>query len=347
MPKKQKPKILILYTGGTFGMSPGLTFKKASAKTITQNLLKRVPEIQELAQCKVQVLYQLDSCQMGLGHWIELAQTITESASQFDGVVILHGTDTLAYTAAALSMLLGSSPLPIVLTGAQKPLSTLRNDARGNLISAVELASRAPRPLQSRVMVVFHDEIFLGSRVRKKSARDFEAFESPRFPRLASLGSEIEYYSVIEDLPKLPPALSSSALKQRLNRLRRTLDERGLPQILRMEMTPGFPEVLSQSEFLHELDGVLVTLYASGTAPTDHGAFLNFLNETQRFELPVYAITERENSALRLDAYESGKVLARSGVQWCGNLTPEAAWVKIVLTHLFEQSFERRLSDEI
>jgi L-asparaginase len=339
-------KILVLYTGGTFGMDENLEIPDLSAGALKKRLLARVPEMGRIAECTVRVVFNLDSCQMGVSHWLKLARIIREQAAPFDGVVILHGTDTLSYTAAALSMLLSPCPLPVVLTGAQKPLSALRNDARSNLLTALEVAANGPRELRHRVLVAFHDELYLGTRVRKVSAFDFAAFESPRFPRLARVGSGIQYDPVIRSLPPLKrkkpvfDLLPQSPARE--------------PRILKLEITPGFPAELLDDSLLASLDSILLTLYPSATAPTDTPAFLSFLDRARVHDTPIVAITERAHAPTRLDAYASGRQLKRAGVVWSEDLTPEAAWVKTFLTHWiarhprsFDETWSRPLSDEL
>ncbi|MBS1958803.1 MAG: asparaginase [Bdellovibrionales bacterium] len=322
-------KILIVYTGGTFGMSANLTFEKLNSAKLKKNLFDQVPELKKIAQCTVEVLFQIDSCQFDVAHWLKLARYLRTQERHYDGVVILHGTDTLAYSAAALSYLLSPTRIPIVITGAQKPLATLRNDARTNLISTIEVAARAPKALRNRVMVAFHDELFLGTRVRKKSAVDFSAFESPRFPKLATIGSEIKYHDVVKHMPRLRTG------KRPIDTMTTSMEYMD-PKILRTEVTPIFPEELFTTETLASLDAILLTLYTSGTAPTQHMGFRTFLKRAREKHTPIFAITEREDAALKLDAYESGKEMKAAGVIWCGDLTPEAATVKIWFTRMMQ-----------
>ncbi len=323
-PLMKPRKILVLYTGGTFGMSETLEIPDLSASALKKRLESSVPEMRQIARCTVKVLFNTDSCQMGLSHWIRMAEVIRDHENEFDGVVILHGTDTLAYSAAALSCLLSPAPVPVVLTGAQKPLSALRNDARTNLITALEVAARAPKELQNRVLVAFHDEVFLGSRIRKLGALRFDAFESPRFPILARVGSTIRYENAIHHLPKIrtdsKPFVSSAPLKA--------------PSILKLEVTPEFPGHLFTRDLLAGIDGILLTLYTSGTAPTENPSFLRFLESAKETLTPVWAITERGEAPLRLSSYAAGKQLERLGVLWCPDLTPEAAMVKAQLLHV-------------
>lgn len=341
----KRPKILVLYTGGTFGMDENLEIPELSAAALKKRLLARVPEMTRVADCTIRVVFNLDSCQMGLEHWLRLAREIRSASGTFDGFVILHGTDTLAYTAAALSMLLSPCPRPVVLTGAQKPLYSLRNDARSNLLTALEVAANGPKELKNRVMVAFHDEVYLGSRVRKHSAFDFGAFESPRFPRLARVGSGIQYESVIRSLPKIrkqAPWLDSLSPPTA-----------SIPRILKTEVTPEFPSDCFDEAWIKGFDSILLTLYPSATAPTLHPSFMEFILRARKNGTHLLAITERSHAPLQMGSYESGKTLKQAGVKWCADLTPEAAYVKAMLTHLlaptpmaFDRLWKRALSDE-
>jgi L-asparaginase len=321
--------ILVLYTGGTFGMSESLEIENLSAEALQSRLERGVPEMTRIAQCEVEVAFNTDSCQMGLGHWLELARRIQRRSNDFDGVVVLHGTDTLAYTAAALSYLLSPSRIPVVVTGAQKPLSSLRNDARSNLLTALEIAADAPKQLQQRVMVTFHDEVFLGSRVRKRSATRFGAFESPRFPALAKVGSSIQYRNSVFHLPPIDhleafPSLDTSATATPAS-------------LIQMDVTPEFPGALLKDEWLESMDGILMSLFTSGTAPTDQIDFLDFLKRAESSCSPIFAITESSDAPIHLASYAAGKILNERGVLWCHDLTPEAAFVKAQLLHLRER----------
>ncbi len=336
MKQLKKKKILVIFTGGTFGMGPTLEVQNLAAKELKTWLLGQVPEMNQIATCDVHVLYNLDSCHFQAEHWFELAAHLHRElySKKFDGAVILHGTDTMAFSAAALSFLLSPCPVPIVFTGAQKPLSTLRNDARSNLISALELATQAPQPLQNRVLVAFGNQVFLGSRIRKKSARHFDAYDSPRFPVLATIGSEIIYHDVIHHLPKLKPQ------KPLLTYFKNT--NAPLPQILSNNLAPQFASSLANADFLRSLDGILLHLYASGTAPTEYAPFQAFLENAKKLHTPIFAITEREDEVQKLGTYPSGKELEKQNVLWCADLTPEAAFVKAWLLKDLHSEWDRK-----
>lgn len=319
-----KKRILVIFTGGTFGMGPSLEMQKLGSKELKDWLRAQVPEMNRMANCDVHVLFNQDSCHFQAENWFELASHLYENLflkKIYDGAVVLHGTDTLPYSAAAISYLLSPSPVPIVFTGAQKPLTTLRNDARSNFISALEVATQAPKKLRNRTMVAFHDQLFLGSRIRKKSARQFSAFDSPRFPQLATIGSEIQYHEIVDHLPALKNK------KPLLTQFKGGADA-PLPQILPLNLTPQFPSMMAHDSFLGTLDGVLLHLYASGTAPTEFEPFQVFLENARKLHTPIFAITEREDEIKNLGTYPSGKILQKQKVLWCADLTPEAAFVK-------------------
>ena len=334
----RKKRILVLYTGGTFGMDANLKIPDLSANALKLRLSEQVPEMEKLADCEVEIISNLDSCEMNSTHWFTLALRLNQAKKDFDGAVILHGTDTLPFTASALSFLLSPCPFPIVLTGAQKPLATLRNDARNNFISSLELATLAPAELQNRVLVVFHDEVFLGSRIRKKSALDFSAFESPRFPVLAKIGSTMIFQDAISHLPTLAREnLVFSHLIKNKPRASASL----FPSLLRIEITPHFPSSVFTDVMLKKIDGILLTLYPSGTAPSLDLKFMEFLKRAKKTHTPVFAITEREDAPIKLSTYGSGKLLEEEGVIWCHDLTPEASFVRACFLKLIHHKLSR------
>ncbi len=177
-------RVLVVHTGGTLGMSgtplePGLALHR---------LLSDVPELNQLAKIESEVLCNLDSSDMNPGHWSSLARRIAERADDIDGFVVIHGTDTMAFTAAALAFALPGLHRPIVLTGAQRPLSALRTDARRNLVDAVEVATCGP----TEVMICFDGQLLRGTRATKLDAEHYRAFDSPGVEPLGRLGLDLD-----------------------------------------------------------------------------------------------------------------------------------------------------------
>jgi L-asparaginase len=308
-----KRKVLIIYTGGTFGMEPGSRSLKTpdlSPAKLKARLRERVPELAGIAQCDVEIALNCDSAHIGPAEWLSLASLIRSRWRKYAGVVLLHGTDTMAYTASALSFLLRPCLKPVVLTGAQKPLSALRTDARRNLISAVEIAAFGPKSVASRVSIFFDDRLFQGNRARKRSASKFAAFESPQAPPLAVVGTGIQY------APQGTAKNSPGRFKGEFN-----------PRVALLHVTPGFPAELIRKGLLDRLDGLVLVVFQSGTAPTQDEEFIALLRAARAARKPVILVTEGEG-ATDPKAYAAGGKLLAEGAYWAGAMTPECAYVK-------------------
>jgi L-asparaginase len=180
--------ILLIHTGGTLGMS-GRRPNALKPSTFFRTVKKRVPELTQLAHVEFELFSNVDSCEMQPELWVELAKKIHERLNEFDGIVVTHGTDTLADTASALSFLLPNLKKPVVLTGAQRPLGEIRTDAHLNLIDAVTSAIHGPK----EVTVCFDSHLYRGNRVRKMSVSEYDAFDSPNFAKLGVLGVEARF----------------------------------------------------------------------------------------------------------------------------------------------------------
>jgi L-asparaginase len=328
-------RVLIIYTGGTFGMDvlpatqgkPArrvLSTPKLSPVALARRLKTRVPELQGLAHCDVEIVLNCDSAHIGPAEWRLLASRIQAKWERYDGVVLLHGTDTMAYTASALSFLLRPCRVPVVLTGAQQPLSALRTDARRNLISAVEIAAHGPRDRVGQVSVFFDNRLFQGNRVRKRSASEFGAFESPQAPPLAVVGTTIRYAA-----PEKRGKASARALDHRTQLLPEFSGGVAL-----LHVTPGLPARSLRELWLPKLSGLVCVVFASGTAPTQDPDFIALLKEAKRRGTPVVVTTEGASDGgagaqqTSLGTYEAGRKLLDEGAYWAGSMTPECAYVK-------------------
>jgi len=193
----KKPRVLIIYTGGTIGMVDD-PITGALVPFDFNHLYKSVPELNQIDyQLDVISTEQpIDSSEMNAVHWGHLATTIFEKYAQYDGFVILHGSDTMAFTASALSFMLQGLKKPIILTGSQLPIGKIRTDGKENLITAVEIAGLQAKdnlPIIQEVAVYFEDHLYRGNRASKISSKAFEAFDSPNFDHLATVGVEIEF----------------------------------------------------------------------------------------------------------------------------------------------------------
>ena len=195
-------RVLILHTGGTLGMRPREPDQALAPDEFGPTVLEHAPELRQLAEIDTRVLGNIDSTDLTPTHWIELAENVCAAATRYDGIVITHGTDAMAFTASALSFLLENLPLPVVLTGSQRPLTDPRSDARANLVGATDLATRDI----PEVAIYFDGKLLRGNRTTKISSFAFGAYESPNFPPLAEVGTGVK--RVVE--PLRPRGLQAS-----------------------------------------------------------------------------------------------------------------------------------------
>ena len=190
-----KAKILLIYTGGTIGMMKD--FETGALKAFNfKKLLQRIPELKQL-DCQIETIsFQkpIDSSNMNPQKWIEMAEIIEDNYAKFDGFVVLHGSDTMSYSASALSFMFENLSKPIVFTGSQLPIGDLRTDAKENLITAIQIASlkQKGRPVFNEVCLYFEYKLYRGNRTSKINAEHFMAFASPNCPALAESGVHIK-----------------------------------------------------------------------------------------------------------------------------------------------------------
>ena len=188
---------MIIYTGGTIGM-----INQPGSHSLTpfnfEQILRHVPEIEKFGfnLTPVTIHPVVDSSNIKPGTWIKIAELIEEGYNSYDGFIILHGTDTMAFSASALSFMLQDLKKPVIFTGSQLPVSTLRTDARENLISSIEIAAteKDGAPLVPEVCIYFEFKLLRGNRTTKQNSEDFNAFFSPNYPVLAESGVHLKFY---------------------------------------------------------------------------------------------------------------------------------------------------------
>lgn len=317
-------RVLILYTGGTFGMQgrgkPGLVIPKVSPQILRARLVDRVPEIKRLARCTIKVVSNCDSAHLGPSHWLKLASVIRSNQNAFDGFVILHGTDTMVYSAAALSFLLSPFKKPVILTGAMRPLSEVRTDARRNLISSVELAASSKTPNQ--VGIFFNDSLFQGNRAQKTQYSFYSAFASLGTDPWAVVGTEIYFDS------KPKPCRGAN------------LENSFSPRVISLQARPvdspgSLWTTLSAVAQFGNIDVVLLEVFASGTGPSHLPEFMEFLNSCKSHGVPtvlvngLHAASPTQSESHQV--YQAAKDLVRAGAVWAPHITPESAYVKASL----------------
>ena len=318
----KKPRILIVYTGGTIGMIEDPR-SKALRPFDFSHLMENVPKVKMLDYeiDNIQFAPPLDSSDMQPVHWQHIARGIARNYDAYDGFVVLHGTDTMAYTASALSFMLQNLAKPVIITGSQLPIGEVRTDGEENLITALQIAASRERdgePTVQEVAILFENYLWRGNRSTKRSADHFNAFKSSNYPYLAKIGLDIRYNR---------DALSRG--HSGYMRVHTELDT----AVMCIDVFPG----LTESTLRHQLatpdiKGIVLRTYGAGNAPTAPW-FIDAIRDTCRRGVIVFNITQCLNGGVHSNRYEAGDILAATGVIPGHDITFEAAVTKLM--HLF------------
>jgi L-asparaginase len=298
-------RVLVLHTGGTLGMSARRP-TPLSPDAYAQTLLERVPELAELASIETKILYNLDSSDVGPAEWSVMAAEVAAARDTHDGVVIIHGTDTMAYSAAALSFAFDGLDRPVVFTGSQRPLAEVRSDARRNLVDAVDLA-RLDLP---EVGIAFDGRLLRGNRARKGDAWSYGAFTSPACEPLARLGLDV----VIA--PHVRKPSRSFSLDARF-------DERVAVAWVAPNLEPAALERLGEG-----MRGLVLAAFGVGNAPLHARPVAKAVKRLVDRGVDVLIVTQSQSGTVDLSLYENGAALADAGAIGGGDMTIEAALVK-------------------
>lgn len=317
-PEKARGKIVILYTGGTFGM----TYDRQGVLVPFDFslILHHLPTLKNLALELTVISFgqPIDSSDIQPSHWQMLARLIGEHYDTHDGFVVLHGTDTMAYTASALSFMLQGLAKPVVFTGAQLPISEPRSDARENLITALEVASSraGQRPLVPEVCIYFNYELLRGNRSKKVESMQFDAFDSGNYPALAKAGVKIDY-----NFSAIRPGIKGSL------RLLMKID----PHISILKLFPGIPEETVRSVLeAPALRAVILETFGSGNAPTSKSLLKHVQTAIERGIL-VLNISQCPGGRVAQGRYATSRELQRIGVIGGADMTTEAAVTKLMV----------------
>lgn len=309
-----KKRILILNTGGTIS-----SIKKSEVYEPELGYVqKALTEIQALNHDDMPdyVIKEydplLDSSNITLDDWNRIAVDIKNNYEQFDGFVIFHGTDTMAYTASALSFMLENLSKPVIITGSQIPLSELRNDAVENIITAFWLC--ATQPLYE-VCIYFNQNLLRGNRAQKVSAQGFKAFDSPNYPHLAKIGTTIELKKEFM-LPKPVKSFNLQTLSPQF--------------IANFRLFPGFKTEVLKLLFSQSIKGLILETYGSGNAPNTHPEFLALLKEASDQGVIIINCTQCKEGTVEMNHYATGFTLKKAGVISGHDMTPEAAHSKLL-----------------
>lgn len=326
---KSQPRVLVLHTGGTFAMvlSPEKNASKQN-KGVLNTLLAHIPELSRIAEINLESISNIDSSDVDIRLWQKLARVIYENWDSFDGVVIIHGTDTMAYTACALSFLLAGLTKPVVLTGAQRPLSELRTDARANLIDSVELATSGI----PEVMVCFDSVIYRGTRVTKRSSEHMHAFTSLHCPPLGQFGV---HFTVNHALVKPPVAFAQ--------RHKPSLDLRMSERVFVLDVIP--PAAMNDAvieALLSYYKGIVLRGFGVGNLPLKNQCWLKLAEAAKERSIPLVIGSQCQTGTINLQTYENGRKFARRGAMSGHNMGLECMALKLMVMIGREIPFEGR-----
>lgn len=311
-----RSSVHIIYTGGTIGMMEDASTGRLSNMHL-ERLNKELPELNKLdVELSASTFMDpVDSCDMTPDRWVMLAARITELYSEYDGFVVLHGSDTMAYTASALSFLLQGLQKPVILTGAQLPIGTLRTDGKENLITAVEIAGSKEngQSIIQEVAVYFEYKLYRGNRVTKISAEHFEAYRTPNWPTLAEAGVKIKY--------------NKSAF---LDRCVGPLVQLGKMEasVALVKIFPGMdPEMMSAAS--KNAKAMVLETFGSGNTPSDPN-FFNALSKIISGGTAVINVTQCNGGSVIQGRYGNSLGLEQLGVISAYDMTTESALTKLM-----------------
>jgi L-asparaginase len=306
-----RPRVLFLLTGGTISMRSG----KGGAlrvKDDARDLIAEVPALARIADIETRALFRMDSADMQPAHWLTLAREVhgALAGKKYDGIVIVHGTDTMAYTASALALLLGPITRPVILTGAQQPLAEARTDARENLINAT-LAATLDVP---EVCVAFASRVLRGVRSTKRSAWALDAFDSPNLPPLVELGLDASIGKHVRARGKLGK-----------------FDDRIDSHVLAVRIFPGIDPALVEGALRVGVKGLVLEAYGTGTLPHLSGSLIPALHAAKKRDVPVMVVSQCARGFVDLERYAGGAAAAKAGAISGGDMTVEAAVAKMMI----------------
>ncbi len=277
-----------------------------------RDLLAELPMLQRIGDIDTRILYNLDSGDMQPSHWVDIAREVHEAVAGdvYDGIVVVHGTDTMAYTSSALALLLGPLPKPVVLTGAQRPLVEVRTDARENLIDACLIATLAV----PEVAVAFTARAFRGARATKRDAWAFEAFDSPNCPPLVELGLGVEVASHV----RAPGTLAA-------------FDGRLDPRVLAIRVFPGIDRRLVEGALSVGIRGLVLEAYGTGNLPRLEGSLIPAIARARDRGVPVVVVSQCPRGFVDMSRYQGGAAAEAAGAISGGDMTVEAAIAKLMI----------------
>lgn len=308
-----KKKVYVAYTGGTIGMKPSAKGFVPESGYFTE-LISSLPEFESPDMPIIEMREYdnlIDSSNITPEDWYRISQDIESRFDEFDGFVVLHGTDTMAYTASALSFMLEDLSKPVIVTGSQIPWSQMRTDARDNFVTSLLLAGNYEIP---EVGLYFHNRLYRGNRSRKLDASGFHAFESPNFPAIAEVGTKIKLHDEL--------LLTEPAERLKIRKI-------STPQVVIISLFPGFPAELLDNVLSSSIRGLVLMTYGMGNAPCNDKTLLSQLRKASDQGVVIVNCTQCYKGSVDMSGYETGTALLDTGVISGFDMTPEATLTKL------------------
>ena len=341
----KKPNILLVYTGGTIGMIKDYKTNALKAFDFNQ-ILEKIPELQQL-NCFIKSIsfdVLIDSSNMNTQYYRDIVDIIQDNYNDFDGFVILTGSDTMSYTSSAISFMIENLQKPIIFTGSQLPIGDLRTDAKENLITSIEIACarKEDQPMISEVCLYFEYKLYRANRTTKINAEQFEAFASMNYPALAESGVHLSF--------------SEHYIHKPLGEKKELIIRKKLiTDVLILKLFPGITEkVVHNILNIEGLKGVVLETYGSGNAP-DESWFLDLLKEAMSKDIRIINVTQCSGGNVIQGHYETSVALKEIGVVSGKDITTESAIAKLMyllsenltlkeFTFYFEKSLRGEIS---
>jgi L-asparaginase len=314
-----QPSVLIIYTGGTIGM-----VQRPEDGTLApvnfDELSKEIPLLQKFGYHIASITFDpvLDSSNMTPEVWVKIANTIQENYARYDGFVVLHGTDTMAYSASALSFILDNLDKPVIFTGSQLPIGQLRTDGKENLLTSVEIAAarKNGRPLVPEVCIYFDSKLYRGNRTSKIDSQHFRAFDSANYPALAIAGVDIDYAEEFICNP-----VSQGILRVNANLC---------TDVVLLKIFPGIkPSIVRSILEIDQLKGVVLESYGSGNVPNFEW-FSQLIAEATKKGIIIVNISQCAGGRVKMGMYETSVALQNADVVSGYDMTSEAAVTKLM-----------------
>ena len=312
------PNILLIYTGGTIGMIKD--YRTNSLKAFNFKQIKdKIPEL-NLLDCRIQTVSfedPIDSSNMCPKYWVKIAEIIENHYNKYDGFVVLSGTDTMSYTASAISFMFENLCKPVIFTGSQLPIGDLRTDAKENLITAIQIAATLENnlPIICEVCLYFEYKLYRANRTTKVNADQFEAFHSPNYPQLGESGVHLNFNErVIKKVDQNKELI-----------VRKNFEA----SIVVLKLFPGINEqVVKNILEIPDLKGVILETFGAGNAPTTKW-FTDLLQKALNNNLPIVNVSQCMSGSVRLGHYETSNQLKKMGIISGKDITTESAVAKL------------------